>query len=703
FNQLRLIHDLHIRAQAVTLPENCSKRLRDKLVKEYKFKKGIHNSIKGKVIPPTDSRKNLIICKPFADAIPENPFVEKLCGSIKSFRNNVSPLFHIDGEVGELEKILKRNRGEDFTIENLFVFLSKSIDGRLGDGYSYQRPRIERLNKLGAGIKNVFFFYFSARPYKLQRLYLWKLRTVVEILHEEAKEIKDFITFTPDESDCIFERESKQKDIIVETEAFSDFKTLVDDVIEEECESKIEVRNKLALCCNSDIKELFKKEYKAIEEIDEIYFNVYFQKNMDLWNTVIVPAITSFIKNVSSVSIIVDNRVPIEYRRLLSVFINGLGVKCSFESLGSLKYKNDNGYHPVNESKRIIVLAYQGHYIGRPYSHYPNSFDPYYLGNGQKVLNILNCFVLNPYYAVHKYEYQKILRAVLSSQYRKEVLKCPIPLSPSPKYHVDDSGDRRGGYYNRNVQNTPRYKISTSNGQCLKLSESEYVICKEQNIYSTPTIITTVDFEKLTESEDKDYQIYPLSNIQDSLEKFITKAEAEIKEEEMCVREAPKYNLSLKEIQSEDELWQILLRRKVYEIGAQKVYEGIMSKIPSSEQISKTSFDRWYSRKTDLILPRSKNLQKALFEFLTISKPYDKIMRRKKVQKCMATEKRNSLLKTFLCENLFTDDIQFSYEKLGENTKDLLGLEKHEDLAVLIEMLKTEIQYKSVNSVTKDD
>ncbi|MCC8088864.1 MAG: hypothetical protein LIO79_06335, partial [Rikenellaceae bacterium] len=117
----------------------------------------------------------------------------------------------------------------------------------------------------------------------------------------------------------------------------------------------------------------------------------------------------------------------------------------------------------------------------------------------------------------------------------------------------------------------------------------------------------------------------------------------------------------------------------------------------------KTSFDRWYSRKTDLILPRSKNLQKALFEFLTISKPYDKIMRRKKVQKCMATEKRNSLLKTFLCENLFTDDIQFSYEKLGENTKDLLGLEKHEDLAVLIEMLKTEIQYKSVNSVTKDD
>mgnify|MGYP000290801806 CR=1 FL=1 len=72
------------------------------------------------------------------------------------------------------------------------------------------------------------------------------------------------------------------------------------------------------------------------------------------------------------------------------------------------------------------------------------------------------------------------------------------------------------------------------------------------------------------------------------------------------------------------ELWEILLRRKVELRGADIVFAEVMEKIPYSEQIKRQSFERWYAQNNDMILPRSRRMQDALFQYLSIATPYDK-------------------------------------------------------------------------------
>lgn len=408
----------------------------------------------------------------------------------------------------------------------------------------------------------------------------------------------------------------------------------------------------------------------------------------------------TFLNGQTKVCLILDYFMPDYYKQHIVSVFDSYGIGVITQTFKSLKYKALEGkYVSNNPSNKIIVLSYQGHYVGRPYNHYPNSFDPICLCEKQELLNIINPFVFDPYYAVHHYEYMRTLRNILSSDYRMNYVKCTVPLPERPKRKIDDSRDRstsRSSNSHRANQNNKRYSAFTGSGKSIKLIESDYVICKENNLFSNEQIIPVSSLNSLMQESEQAFLICPLSKLQDILESILEQSEDEIKKDELYIRQDERYALTDDEVSSESELWEILLRRKVELRGADIVFAEVMEKIPYSEQIKRQSFERWYAQNNDMILPRSRRMQDALFQYLSIATPYDKIIRRKKAQKGTKTEQKNSMLRSFLCNNLFSDDYKQAFERLSDGMKDMFGIDNHDDLEALIDLLKKEIDYTEI-------
>lgn len=699
------LHDIEVR-DYVVLPENCTKKTQMQLRAAFKYSKQIFSQLKDRIIPKENNNKNLIICKPFNISTPENPYLDNYCGNEKTISDKSYAVSRADIGIEKLDKPIKKNK-DQCMIENMFVFLSRNANGYFTEGYSFQKPRVERLNKLGAGIRNVFYFYFSTKPYKLQRQLTWKLNKATDILHEDIKDMKDFISISAEESDFIFGRTNKQNKLILPQGDFNDFKTLVDDALDA-CEYNVQARNSLAVCFDEYSQNLFKDEFRhTIDDIDTQYFDIFFLNIQETWKIRIFPEIITFLRGQTDVCLILDFFMPECYKQHIVSTFNSYGINVMLETFKSLKYKTSNGkYFSNNPSDKIIILSYQGHYVGKPYSHYPNSFDPICLREGQDLLNIINPFVFDPYYAIHYYEYMKTLKNILSSDYRRNYVKSTILLPERPKRKIDDGRDRstsRSINSYRTSQNYKRYSASTTSGKTIKLGESDYVISKENNLVCTEQIISVSTLISLMEESEYSFLICPLSKLQDSLESKLEQSENEIKKDELYIRQDERYALTNDEISSESELWEILLRRRVKQKGAEAVFDDIMEKIPDSEKIKRQSFERWYAQNNDMILPRSRRMQDVLFQYLSIGTPYDKIIRRKKAQKGMKTEQKNSMLRAFLCNNLFSDDYRQSFERLNDNVKDVLGIGNQGDLEDLIELLKKEIDYTEIKKISLHD
>ena len=118
----------------------------------------------------------------------------------------------------------------------------------------------------------MFYFYFSTKPYKLQRQLRWKTKNAVDILHEDIKEMYDFISISSQESDYIFGRKNNSINKIIKYDEANIFKELVDEAIES-CEYSIQIRNQIAICCDDNSQNIFKNEFRnSIDDIDASYF-----------------------------------------------------------------------------------------------------------------------------------------------------------------------------------------------------------------------------------------------------------------------------------------------------------------------------------------------------------------------------------------------------------------------------------------------
>ena len=64
------------------------------------------------------------------------------------------------------------------------------------------------------------------------------------------------------------------------------------------------------------------------------------------------------------------------------------------------------------------------------------------------------------------------------------------------------------------------------------------------------------------------------------------------------------------------------------------------------------------------------------------------------------TEQKNSMLRSFLFKNLFSDDYKQDIERLSDGMKDKFGIDNHDDLEALIDLLKKEIDYTEIKNIS---
>ena len=685
-------------------PENCrTKTQSSKVQKAYKYFKQVFNSIKNRNIPDCDNSKNLIVCQAF-----KKPFIylDYLCGCKQRIGEYCLSNAHtytedcavsrLDKDICYLDQLV--NKEHHYQIKNIFVFLSKSANGHYTDNaYSYQKPPIERLNRIGGNVRNAFFFYFSTKPYKLQRLWNWRHTRAIDILHDKPDNLKDFITLSPAETDYIFNRNTTQEEFKTPIQSeYNDIKQLVDEALRD-CEYGIQVRNELAICYDDEALKSFSERYRGnIDNIDSTYFDIYLKTIKETWDQKIIPAIESFLAGSTRAMIILDYFMPEQIKNRIKLFFEQkYHITIDIGDFSSLKNTD------AIEGNRIIVLSYHGHYSDMPYSRFPNSFDPIPVGNEKKLLNIIDQFVFDPYYANHRYAYYRILQNVLRSNYRSVHMKADIQLPERPTFRIDDNSDRSitSNAYTTN-QAQIRFIAKTDTNEKVRLTQSDYLICKEEG-EGNAQIITVETLNDLMQDDNRDFQICKLSDIQSRLKEILNTELRNTSSLEQKIRQELKYNLTEQEIQSSDELWEILLRKKVEAVGSDVVYNDIMRLVPPNEHISKTAFDRWYTPDNGMILPRNRNMQDAVISYLAIDPPYDRIIRRKKAQFGNNTEHINSTLKSFLCKNLLSNDFAQSFNELSDELRDMFDIGTVGDLTALLDLLKQDIIYTKITSITR--
>lgn len=220
------------------------------------------------------------------------------------------------------------------------------------------------------------------------------------------------------------------------------------------------------------------------------------------------------------------------------------------------------------------MFRYRKHYLNSAFvPKYPNSFDPLYVNEGQEVLEIINGLAFLDYES-DKYNYEKYQNVILSSDYRKNVLKdmgkeLTPPLINTTSYNNGDDDD--------NINLTGDYTIPTAqivftDGSKSSLQVNDLVVYnikeneKNINIDSLKNIIDTNTLDDL-------FAIQKAEELSQALEYFIKEhrnisLREEIERESLYKQEL----ITESEAKSNIPVWKFFLKRKVEKYGVEQIY-----------------------------------------------------------------------------------------------------------------------------------
>lgn len=311
-----------------------------------------------------------------------------------------------------------------------------------------------------------------------------------------------------------------------------------------------------------------------------------------------------------------------------------------------------------NEIKcnKIIIISFRNDYTESIFHKYPNSFDPYCINSDQQVLELSNYFFLRQYYEWGKYKYGKAIRKVLKSDFRNSEMR-PIlveykrPTKRLPEDTREEETDRNA---NRTVQKT---RVTFNNGDHQDYWRSEWMLYKFENHLGIAPLSDLIDlYESVT-----DLSIQPLASLVRRVNsQYIDAQKDKDSRSERMFKEQSLYGLSKEEIESNTQLWKILLAKHVELFGCKEVYEDIMSNFNKRYKVSYHSFKRWLE--PDYGIPRARKVQKFLIEeYLGIRPPYINLIRRIKERTKSDTEGITISIRHFLNIALLNDD----YEKFS--------------------------------------
>ena len=591
----------------------------------------------------------------------------------------------------------------NINLQNIIAFPQKSADGFYSKFCmeTFQKPYLEDFVNAGLGLRNVFFFSFSKKPYKLRRLFDFKYKIKENIFVEE--ESLDFISFNYEESLYLNKKlDSNSKNHINKIdlgkyldELQSDYEMLFDDITSG-LDSDIARRNEISLCIDNSIINTCKEKLIDETESDEHILTEILKINSRLWNNHVETKLRHFVYN-NDVFIITCNDInKIIKDKLKTYLYNKHQAKhIKFGNFSDLRGRliKDRYLNKIPYNK-ILILSLRNDYTDSIFHKYPNSFDPYCLNPNQSILEINNYFFMRSHYEWGYYNYNKALKKILKSNFRLKEMKTEVKeiIRPIKSLPVDTNDEEM----DRNSTKSQVIEVYFDNNEVKSFFLSEIMLFKKGShtgVASISDLSDRFDF-------NSDIYLQPLSPLIKSVYKdFIDSAIDTDKKNEILFKENPIYGLNRQEIESELQLWKILLINKIKRSSEREVYEEIMSFFNEREKISYFSFLKWTT--LDYGIPRSRKMQRFLIEkYLDIKPPYINLIRRIKERSKSNTENINLKIRHFLSIALI-HDMDYTYNVIDSELKDLLGITSMADINTIISTISDKINFDKVIDIKK--
>ena len=699
----------------IYFPEGTNRKEQAAITKQFKFKREVSKVITEDVIgyPSKENEKCFFYSRNIAN---EHQLTSKTKGHYHFSYDLMGRTFSTEKSmilIGESEKELydaiEKNDGK-VKIPNVFLFLQKDPDGRNTKlCMQMQRSTIKEYNEdYDTGIKNVFFFAFSQKPYRLQRIFETKHSLVERLQREKVTQARDFISFTNDEMDYVFDRQQSNVhylNLLYDTDSEEYQFKIAFDLMMQDFPHEVKLRNELAICFTKRQQDLFKKDIlEQNPEANEEFIDYFLQILCNKMRNELAPKLIEWI-NFNRIAVVLDYNVDSKYKIQLKEYLeNECGaISINFYTFKNFKAQKKNNIF-VNSIKenRILVLSMLNHCTGRNWAIYPNSFDQYHLNGSQTVLQVNNLPVFDPRFSWYQYRYIEQQKLLLNSDYRIKYAKSNIVLPTKPTNVGSEPKDDEDEQNIRNRQSGReliRYTISFAQRQHRTLDEDELILCKNMDSNELEIWAISDLYDMFDESQH--WVVQPLVDFHQPLEVFVSTEERKMGDGEVVIRNNPKYNLTESEKKSKREMWKILLEHKVNLFGEQIVYNEIMQPLLPMERIQFNSFRRWLDKAETAILPRSRRMQRRVIEeYLEIENIYTRMLRLRKSRISTNTEGENTIFRIFLTHCLLEQDFQKAYESLSNEVKDYLNIAGSEDIKTIIDLIKEEyINLRPVKSI----
>lgn len=242
---------------------------------------------------------------------------------------------------------------------------------------------------------------------------------------------------------------------------------------------------------------------------------------------------------------------------------------------------------------------------------------------------------------------------------------------------------------------TQTNSIIFSDGEKISVLDTELII------YEKDSVIAIEKFSELKEHLENlnGVKLQKLSALDEVIEEFMEQKSQRANEKVQVLRAyyLSRGRLSKDDEQSDNTIWNILLRKKVEAMGEQKVYDELMEPLNDRERISLNAFHAWHSSESKMLLPLVRRTQKRLIEYLDLSLKYLDAMRAIKRATKANSKANNQMIDHFMMDYLFSEITDEMFDEFEESPiNESLQIHNIKDLEALVELIKEKIDLKTI-------
>ena len=651
------------------------------------FKKDVLNIVESLTPNLESSTYNLLICNNQEVASGRDTLIGEFFE--QEYYKKKTLLVNSTLNANQLRGRLKRLANSGNVVGNAYMIYYNSNRFK-----SFGSGRIKQLNTdktLGFSIRNFFVFVLVDKYFTTGKL-LSDLGRLKRILNPKTKD-NNFFVLSHEEIEAVnpyykkscFERYISNNGGDSDSLLRSEINTLLDGAMYPSSKKNI-----LSLCCGQLSREVFCRMLS-----DELGLDVNFAQ-LGLFNFIraqwtdeFIPKISSFLgDNQCDFAFVTEGHLPEGLTQSI--------IECFPEHNVSFYNSADlrpiSGVFPIQEDF-IVVMRYMR--FNKDFAKYPNSYDPYYLRPGQKLLEIINEPIFQQKRMASNYHYNEVYNTINDSPFRKDVLDwTPTPLT-KPLFDDDDGFALEYDSSSSTPSLQRKLILVTDDGKKRTLHESEDVIAE---------IDGRLELIQISELSD-DYdgvRVQLAYDLEEVLRPRIAESQSKDRNFELSIRQSYTDSLGQTALDFNQELWRLLLANSVLINGEDFVYQSVITHAGLS--LSQNSFKSWYDLEHEMILPRDLDSVTSVFRHLGFDIPgtYYLIERRKKARRKKSTRNQNAIIDDFLKEAFLVMSGECTYselEKTASDTLDYLGIEDEIGFVAAINVIKSKLCLKAIKNI----